>query len=501
MAMKKESLNHSYKDLQPQKKNEESEKIIDEVTSSDYKYGFVTDIDTEVIPKGLNEEIIRLISSKKNEPEWLLDFRLKAFAHWKTLEMPRWAHLDIPEIDYQAISYYAAPKKKESPKSLDEVDPELLDTFNKLGISLEEQMKLSGIAVDAVMDSVSVKTTFKEKLAELGVIFCSFSEAVKDYPDLVKQYLGTVVPYRDNFFAALNSAVFSDGSFVYIPKGVRCPMELSTYFRINAANTGQFERTLIIADDDSYVSYLEGCTAPMRDENQLHAAIVEIRAHERAEVKYSTVQNWYPGDKEGRGGIYNFVTKRGLCKGDHSKISWTQVETGSAITWKYPSCILAGDNSIGEFYSVAVTNNHQQADTGTKMIHIGKNTRSTIVSKGISAGYSQNSYRGLVRVSQGAENARNYTQCDSLLLSDHCGAHTFPYMDIKNDTAIVEHEATTSKINEDQIFYCNQRGIPTEEAVGLIVNGYAKEVMNKLPMEFAVEAQKLLQINLEGSVG
>lgn len=501
MAMKKESLNHSYKDLQPQKKNEESEKIIDEVTSSDYKYGFVTDIDTEVIPKGLNEEIIRLISSKKNEPEWLLDFRLKAFAHWKTLEMPRWAHLDIPEIDYQAISYYAAPKKKESPKSLDEVDPELLDTFNKLGISLEEQMKLSGIAVDAVMDSVSVKTTFKEKLAELGVIFCSFSEAVKDYPDLVKQYLGTVVPYRDNFFAALNSAVFSDGSFVYIPKGVRCPMELSTYFRINAANTGQFERTLIIADDDSYVSYLEGCTAPMRDENQLHAAIVEIRAHERAEVKYSTVQNWYPGDKEGRGGIYNFVTKRGLCKGDHSKISWTQVETGSAITWKYPSCILAGDNSIGEFYSVAVTNNHQQADTGTKMIHIGKNTRSTIVSKGISAGYSQNSYRGLVRVSQGAENARNYTQCDSLLLSDHCGAHTFPYMDIKNDTAIVEHEATTSKINEDQIFYCNQRGIPTEEAVSLIVNGYAKEVMNKLPMEFAVEAQKLLQITLEGSVG
>lgn len=501
MAMKKESLNHSYKDLQPQKKNEESEKIIDEVTSSDYKYGFVTDIDTEVIPKGLNEEIIRLISSKKNEPEWLLDFRLKAFAHWKTLEMPRWAHLDIPEIDYQAISYYAAPKKKESPKSLDEVDPELLDTFNKLGISLEEQMKLSGIAVDAVMDSVSVKTTFKEKLAELGVIFCSFSEAVKDYPDLVKQYLGTVVPYRDNFFAALNSAVFSDGSFVYIPKGVRCPMELSTYFRINAANTGQFERTLIIADDDSYVSYLEGCTAPMRDENQLHAAIVEIRAHERAEVKYSTVQNWYPGDKEGRGGIYNFVTKRGLCKGDHSKISWTQVETGSAITWKYPSCILSGDNSIGEFYSVAVTNNHQQADTGTKMIHIGKNTRSTIVSKGISAGYSQNSYRGLVRVSQGAEYARNYTQCDSLLLSDHCGAHTFPYMDIKNDTAIVEHEATTSKINEDQIFYCNQRGIPTEEAVGLIVNGYAKEVMNKLPMEFAVEAQKLLQITLEGSVG
>ena len=478
-----------------------SEKIIQEVTSSDYKYGFVTDIETDIIPTGLNEEVVRLISAKKGEPDWLLDFRLKAFAHWKTLEMPHWAHLDIPDIDYQAISYYAAPKKKESPKSLDDIDPELRSTFNKLGISLEEQMKLSGIAVDAVMDSVSVKTTFKEKLAELGVIFCSFSEAVKDYPDLVRQYLGSVVSYRDNFFAALNSAVFSDGSFVYIPKGVRCPMELSTYFRINAANTGQFERTLIVADDDSYVSYLEGCTAPMRDENQLHAAIVEIRAHERAEVKYSTVQNWYPGDKEGRGGIYNFVTKRGLCKGDHSKISWTQVETGSAITWKYPSCILAGDNSTGEFYSVAVTNNRQQADTGTKMIHLGKNTRSTIVSKGISAGYSQNSYRGLVRVSPDADNARNYTQCDSLLLSDDCGAHTFPYMDIKNDTAVVEHEATTSKINEDQIFYCNQRGISTEEAVGLIVNGYAKEVMNKLPMEFAVEAQKLLQITLEGSVG
>ena len=478
-----------------------SEKIIQEVTSSDYKYGFVTDIETDIIPTGLNEEVVRLISAKKGEPDWLLDFRLKAFAHWKTLEMPHWAHLDIPDIDYQAISYYAAPKKKESPKSLDDIDPELRSTFNKLGISLEEQMKLSGIAVDAVMDSVSVKTTFKEKLAELGVIFCSFSEAVKDYPDLVRQYLGSVVSYRDNFFAALNSAVFSDGSFVYIPKGVRCPMELSTYFRINAANTGQFERTLIVADDDSYVSYLEGCTAPMRDENQLHAAIVEIRAHERAEVKYSTVQNWYPGDKEGRGGIYNFVTKRGLCKGDHSKISWTQVETGSAITWKYPSCILAGDNSTGEFYSVAVTNNRQQADTGTKMIHLGKNTRSTIVSKGISAGYSQNSYRGLVRVSPDADNARNYTQCDSLLLSDHCGAHTFPYMDINNDTAVVEHEATTSKINEDQIFYCNQRGISTEEAVGLIVNGYAKEVMNKLPMEFAVEAQKLLQITLEGSVG
>ena len=503
-TMKKDNINSPHNGQpvsQVPKGNGDTDKIIDEVTSSDYKYGFVTDIDTEVIPRGLNEGVVRLISAKKHEPEWLLDFRLRAFAYWKTLEMPHWAHLDIPEIDYQAISYYAAPKKKESPKSLDEVDPELLDTFNKLGISLEEQMKLSGIAVDAVMDSVSVKTTFKEKLAELGVIFCSISEAVKDYPDLVRQYLGTVVPYRDNFFAALNSAVFSGGSFVYIPKGVRCPMVLSTYFPINAANTGQFERTLIIADDDSYVSYLEGCTAPMRDENQLHAAIVEIRAHERAEVKYSTVQNWYPGDKEGRGGIYNFVTKRGLCKGDHSKISWTQVETGSAITWKYPSCILAGDNSIGEFYSVAVTNNFQQADTGTKMIHIGKNTRSTIVSKGISAGKSQNSYRGLVRVAPGADNARNYTQCDSLLLSDQCGAHTFPYMDIKNDTAIVEHEATTSKINEEQIFYCNQRGIPTEEAVGLIVNGYAKEVMNKLPMEFAVEAQKLLQITLEGSVG
>ena len=499
--MKKESLNHQHNDSPASQTQRESEKIIGEVTSSDYKYGFVTDIDTEVIPRGLNEEVVRLISAKKHEPEWLLDFRLKAFAYWKTLEMPHWAHLDIPDIDFQAISYYAAPKTKNAPKSLDEVDPEVLDTFNKLGISLEEQMKLSGIAVDAVMDSVSVKTTFKEKLAELGIIFCSISEAVKDYPDLVRQYLGSVVPYRDNFFAALNSAVFSDGSFVYIPKGVRCPMELSTYFRINAANTGQFERTLIIADDDSYVSYLEGCTAPMRDENQLHAAIVEIRAHERAEVKYSTVQNWYPGDKEGRGGIYNFVTKRGLCKGDHSKISWTQVETGSAITWKYPSCILAGDNSVGEFYSVGATNIYPQADTGTKMIHIGKNTRSTIVSKGISAGQSQNSYRGLVRVAPGADNARNYTQCDSLLLSDRCGAHTFPYMDIKNDTAVVEHEATTSKINEEQIFYCNQRGIPTEEAVGLIVNGYAKEVMSKLPMEFAVEAQKLLQITLEGSVG
>ena len=483
--------------------NEEPRKdsILDDVTSKEYEYGFVTDIETDIIEKGLNENIVRLISERKGEPEWLLEFRLQAFRYWQTLKMPTWAHLNIPEIDYQAISYYAEPKTRKGPESLDEVDPELLKTFDKLGISLEEQMRLSGIAVDAVMDSVSVKTTFREKLAELGVIFCSISEAVKDYPDLVRKYLGSVVSYRDNFFAALNSAVFSDGSFVYIPKGVRCPMELSTYFRINAANTGQFERTLIVADDDSYVSYLEGCTAPMRDENQLHAAIVEIRVHERAEVKYSTVQNWYPGDKEGRGGIYNFVTKRGLCKGDNSKLSWTQVETGSAITWKYPSCVLAGDNSVGEFYSVAVTNNHQQADTGTKMIHIGKNTRSTIVSKGISAGSSQNSYRGLVRVTPTADNARNFTQCDSLLLSDHCGAHTFPYIDIKNNTAVMEHEATTSKINEDQIFYCNQRGIPTEDAVGLIVNGYAKEVMNKLPMEFAVEAQKLLQVTLEGSVG
>lgn len=479
----------------------ENSNIINDVTSSEYKYGFVTDIDTEIIPNGINEDVVRLISQKKGEPEWLLEFRLKAYRYWTTLEMPTWAHLDIPPIDYQAISYYAAPRKKEGPKSLDEVDPELLDTFNKLGISLEEQKLLSGMAVDAVMDSVSVKTTHKEKLAELGIIFCSFSEAVKDYPDLVKRYLGSVVSYRDNFFAALNSAVFSDGSFVYIPKGVRCPMELSTYFRINASGTGQFERTLIVADDDAYVSYLEGCTAPMRDENQLHAAIVEIVVEDRAEVKYSTVQNWYSGDKDGKGGVYNFVTKRGLCRGDYSKLSWTQVETGSAITWKYPSCILAGEGAVGEFYSVAVTKNHQQADTGTKMIHTGRNTRSTIVSKGISAGYSQNSYRGLVKVAPNADGCRNYTQCDSLLLSSHCGAHTFPYIDVLNDTAVVEHEATTSKINEEQIFYCNQRGIPTEEAIGLIVNGYAKEVMNKLPMEFAVEAQKLLQITLEGSVG
>lgn len=480
---------------------QDSNHIINEVTAGDYKYGFVTDIDTEVIGRGLNEDTVRLISAKKNEPEWLLEFRLKAFRYWQTLPMPTWAHLDIPPIDYQDIIYYAAPKKKEGPKSLDEVDPELLKTFDKLGIPLEEQKHLSGMAVDAVMDSVSVKTTFKETLAEKGIIFCSFSEAVLHHPDLVQEYLGSVVSYRDNFFAALNSAVFSDGSFVYIPKGVRCPMELSTYFRINAANTGQFERTLIVADDESYVSYLEGCTAPMRDENQLHAAIVEIVAKEHAEVKYSTVQNWYPGDKDGKGGIYNFVTKRGLCKGEASKISWTQVETGSAITWKYPSCILAGDRSVGEFYSVAVTNNYQQADTGTKMIHLGKNTRSTIVSKGISAGHSQNSYRGLVKVSPRAEGARNHSQCDSLLLSSTCGAHTFPYADIQNETAVVEHEATTSKISEEQLFYCQQRGISVEEAVGLIVNGYAREVMNKLPMEFAVEAQKLLTISLEGSVG
>lgn len=475
--------------------------IINDVTKSDYKYGFVTDIDTHIIPKGLNEEVIRQISALKGEPQWLLDFRLNAFRYWLTCKMPTWAHLDIPDIDYQAISYYAAPKAQAKKSSMDDVDPELRKTFDKLGISLEEQMRLSGVAVDAVMDSVSVRTTYRDRLAELGVIFCSFSEAVRDYPDLVRKYLGTVVPYRDNFFAALNSAVFSDGSFVYIPKGVRCPMELSTYFRINAANTGQFERTLIVADDDAYVSYLEGCTAPMRDENQLHAAIVEIIVEDRAEVKYSTVQNWYPGDKDGNGGIYNFVTKRGLCRGDFSKLSWTQVETGSAITWKYPSCVLAGDNSVAEFYSVAVTNNYQQADTGTKMIHVGKNSRSTIVSKGISAGHSQNSYRGLVKVVPAASGVRNYTQCDSLLLSPTCGAHTFPYVDVQNDTAIVEHEATTSKINEDQIFYCNQRGIPTEDAVGLIVNGYAKEVMNKLPMEFAVEAQRLLQVTLEGSVG
>ena len=480
---------------------QDNDQIIDEVTSSDYKYGFTTEIDTETIGKGLSEETVRLISEKKGEPEWLLQFRLEAYRHWLTLEQPDWALLNISPIDYQDIIYYAAPKKKEGPKSLDEVDPELLRTFEKLGIPLEEQKMLSGIAVDAVMDSVSVKTTFRETLAEKGIIFCSFSEAVREYPELVKKYLGAVVPYTDNYFAALNSAVFSDGSFVYIPKGTRCPMELSTYFRINAINTGQFERTLIVADEGAYVSYLEGCTAPQRDENQLHAAIVEIIVEKDAEVKYSTVQNWYPGDKEGKGGVYNFVTKRGHCRGAKSKLSWTQVETGSAITWKYPSCVLEGDDSVAEFYSVAVTNNFQQADTGTKMIHLGKNTRSRIVSKGISAGKSQNSYRGLVYVGPNAENARNHSQCDSLLLSDRCGAHTFPYVHVDNDTAIIEHEATTSKISEDQIFYCQQRGIGVEEAVGLIVNGYAKEVMNKLPMEFAVEAQKLLSISLEGSVG
>ncbi|MDY0253257.1 MAG: Fe-S cluster assembly protein SufB [Tenuifilaceae bacterium] len=479
----------------------DQDKIIDEVTGSEYKYGFVTDIETETIPKGLSEDVVRIISEKKGEPEWMLEFRLNAFRHWQTMEMPQWAHLNIPDIDFQEVIYYAAPKQKPKLESLDEVDPELLDTFNRLGIPLEEQKLLTGVAVDAVMDSISVKTTFREALAEQGIVFCSMSEAIREHPDLVKKYLASVVPASDNFFAALNSAVFSDGSFCYIPKGVKCPMELSTYFRINAANTGQFERTLIVADEDSTVSYLEGCTAPQRDENQLHAAVVEIVAMKNADVKYSTVQNWYPGDKNGKGGIYNFVTKRGICKGDNSKISWTQVETGSAVTWKYPSCILMGDNSYGEFYSVAVTNNHQQADTGTKMIHIGKNTRSRIVSKGISAGVSNNSYRGLVKVVKNAENARNFSQCDSLLLGDKCGAHTFPYIEVDNPSAIVEHEATTSKIGEDQIFYCNQRGISTEDAVALIINGYAKEVLNKLPMEFAVEAQKLLAISLEGSVG
>ena len=483
-------------------KEKDNDQLLRNATQDEYKYGFTTDIPTDRLAHGLSEDVIRYISAKKEEPEWLLEFRLQAYRKWLTMKMPTWAHLNIPPIDYQAISYYAAPKaKSEAPGSLDEIDPQLLDTFNRLGIPLQEQKALAGMAVDAVMDSVSVKTTHREALAEKGIIFCSISEAVKTHPDLVRRYLGKVVPYTDNFFAALNSAVFSDGSFVYIPKGVRCPMELSTYFRINAAGTGQFERTLIVADDDAYVSYLEGCTAPIRDENQLHAAIVEIVVEDNAEVKYSTVQNWYAGDAEGRGGIYNFVTKRGLCRGNNSRLSWTQVETGSAITWKYPSCVLAGDNAVGEFYSVAVTKNHQQADTGTKMIHLGRNTRSTIVSKGISAGHSQNSYRGLVRVAPKADGCRNYTQCDSLLLSSSCGAHTFPVIDVKNDTAVVEHEATTSKISEDQLFYCNQRGIPTEEAVGLIVNGYAKEVMNKLPMEFAVEAQKLLQITLEGSVG
>jgi len=480
---------------------EEQDKILNEVTQSDYKYGFTSDIDTDSIAKGLSEDVIRLISSKKNEPEFMLEFRLKAYRHWLTMKMPEWAHLDIPPINYQDIIYYAAPVQKAKLESMDDVDPEIRATFDKLGIPLDEQKILSNVAVDVVMDSSSVKTTFKEALAEKGIIFCSFSEAVQDYPDLIQEYMGTVVPYRDNFFAALNSAVFSDGSFVYIPKGVRCPMELSTYFRINAENTGQFERTLIVCDDDSFVSYLEGCTAPMRDENQLHAAIVEIIVKENAEVKYSTVQNWYPGNKEGVGGIYNFVTKRGICQGDYSKLMWAQVETGSAVTWKYPSTILKGDHSSSEFYSVAVTNNHQQADTGTKMIHIGNNTKSTIISKGISAGKSNNSYRGLVKVVKNCEGARNFSQCDSLLLGDKCGAHTYPYLEVHNKSAKVEHEATTSKIGEDQIFYCNQRGISTEDAIGLIVNGYAKEVINKMPMEFAVEAQKLLAISLEGSVG
>ena len=473
--------------------------LIQDITGSEYKYGFTTDIQTDIISRGLNEDVVRLISEKKGEPEWLLNFRLKALRKWQTMPLPTWAHLHIPEIDFQNISYYAAPKtqRDDAPK---EIDPELMKTFDKLGIPLEERAALSGMAVDAVMDSVSVKTTFRETLQKLGIIFCSISEAVKEHPDLVQKYLGSVVPYTDNFYAALNSAVFSDGSFVYIPKGVRCPMELSTYFRINAAGTGQFERTLLIADEGAYLSYLEGCTAPMRDENQLHAAIVEIIVHKDAEVKYSTVQNWYPGDKEGKGGIYNFVTKRGITY-ENARLSWTQVETGSAITWKYPSCILRGDNSSAEFYSVAVTNNFQQADTGTKMIHLGRNTRSRIISKGISAGRSENSYRGLVKVVPAADNARNYSQCDSLLLGDKCGAHTFPDMQIDNPTAVVEHEATTSKISEDQLFYCQQRGIGMEDAVGLIVNGYAKEVLNKLPMEFAVEAQKLLQVSLEGSVG
>jgi Fe-S cluster assembly protein SufB len=476
---------------------------IEELANREYQFGFVTDIEQETIPPGLNEEIIRLISAKKQEPEWMLEWRLRAYRHWLTMEEPSWSNVDYPKIDYQSISYYAAPKQPgDGPASLDELDPEILRTYEKLGIPLGEQKLLAGVAVDAVFDSVSVATTFKEKLSELGIIFCSFSDAIRDHPDLVKRYLGTIVPHTDNFFAALNAAVFSDGSFVYIPKGVRCPMELSTYFRINAANTGQFERTLIVADEGSYVSYLEGCTAPMRDENQLHAAVVELVAMEDAEIKYSTVQNWYPGDREtGAGGIFNFVTKRGKCAGDRAKISWTQVETGSAITWKYPSVILKGDSSVGEFYSVALTTGRQQADTGSKMIHIGANTSSTIVSKGISAGRGQNTYRGLVRIARGAENARNFSQCDSMLIGDRCGAHTFPYIDVNNPTAQMEHEATTSKIGEDQIFYCNQRGISTEDAVSMIVNGFCKEVLSELPMEFAVEAQKLLGISLEGSVG
>ena len=485
--------------METNKKDKEKNAFVKQVAEQKYEYGFTTDVATDVIPNGLNEDVVRLISQKKGEPEWLLDFRLKAYQYWKTLKMPTWGHVHVPEIDYQGISYYADPLAKKPQNK--EIDPKLEKTFDKLGIPLEERLALSGTAVDAIMDSVSVKTTFKKQLAEKGIIFSSIGEAVKEHPELIKKYLGSVVSYRDNFTSALNSAVFSDGSFVYIPKGVRCPMELSSYFRINARNTGQFERTLIVADDDSYVSYLEGCTAPMRDENQLHAAVVEIVVMNNAEVKYSTVQNWYPGDENGKGGVLNLVTKRGDCRGINSKLSWTQVETGSAITWKYPSCILRGDNSQAEFYSVAVTNHHQEADTGTKMIHIGRNTKSTIISKGISAGHSQNSYRGLVKCGQHAENARNYSSCDSLLLGNQCGAHTFPYMDIHNDTAIIEHEATTSKISEDQLFYCNQRGIPTEDAVGLIVNGYAKEDLNKIPMEFAVEAQKLLSVSLEGSVG
>ncbi len=477
-----------------------NQKQIEELTNKEYEYGFVSDIDVEEFPKGLNEDIVRLISKRKNEPEWLLEFRLKAFRHWQTLEEPDWGHLSFKKPDYQDIIYLAIPKKKKQLSSMDEVDPELVKTFNKLGISLEEQKQLSGVAVDAVIDSVSVKTTFSETLEKQGIIFCSFGEAINKYPDLVKKYLGTVVPSNDNFYAALNSAVFSEGSFCYIPKGVRCPIELSTYFRINAANTGQFERTLLVADEGAYVSYMEGCTAPQRDENQLHAAVVELIALKDAEIKYSTVQNWYPGDKDGNGGIYNLVTKRGLCE-ENAKISWTQVETGSAITWKYPGCVLRGNNAVGEFYSVAVTNNFQQADTGTKMIHIGKNTRSLIVSKGISAGKSQNSYRGLVKVNKQAENSRNFSQCDSLLMGDQCGAHTWPYIECHNKSSVMEHEATTSKISDDQLFYCQQRGIDKESAISLIVNGYAKEVLSKLPMEFAVEAQKLLSISLEGSIG
>ena len=488
--------------IQPKSREAEDElRTIEKTVFSDYKYGFVTQIEADEAPKGLNEDVIRFISARKKEPLWMLDWRLKAYKHWLTMKSPDWANIKYPPIDYQDIIYYSAPKQKINPKNLDEIDPELIRTFEKLGISLEEQKRLTGVAVDAVIDSVSIGTSFKSQLAELGIIFCSMSEAIKEHPDLIREYLGTVVPITDNYFSALNAAVFSDGSFCFIPKGVRCPMELSTYFRINAENTGQFERTLIVAEAGSYVSYLEGCTAPMRDENQLHAAVVELVAIDNAEIKYSTVQNWYPGDKQGRGGVYNFVTKRGICKGNHSKISWTQVETGSAITWKYPSVILKGDYSTGEFYSVAVTNNYQQADTGTKMMHLGKNTRSRIVSKGISAGFSNNSYRGLVHVSKNALNSRNFSQCDSLLLGDKCGAHTFPYIEVRNNTAVVEHEATTSKIGEDQIFYCNQRGIDTETAVALIINGFAKEVMNQLPMEFAVEAQKLLAISLEGSVG